>query len=174
MALCPQLRGLANRGRHREELHDHVDAPEEEALLPLQLRLVEQDAVKALPRQFATAPLDEAEVRRQRPELAKAKRRGQAFDPQGGIPAQVKPRDLRQGGEFPPEALLRIDHRPRHLEVLVDGFPGHEEMHDLARTLEDEVDSAVAHHPLDTDGGLASATQGALRLVAAATTDLQS
>src|SRR5215467_1702725 len=106
MAVGPQLRGLADRGGHREELHDHVDAPEEEALLPLQLRLVAEDAVEALPRQLATALLDEAEVRRQRPELAKAERGGQALDPQGGIPAQVKSRDLRQGGELPPEALL--------------------------------------------------------------------
>src|SRR5262252_10873628 len=106
MAMGTQLRGLADRGRHREELHDHVDAPEEEALLPLQLRLVAEDAVEALPRQLATTPLDEAKVRRQRPELSKAERSGQAFDQQGRIPAQVKSRDLRQGGELPAEALL--------------------------------------------------------------------
>src|SRR5262249_61300458 len=115
MAMGPQLRGLADRGRHREELHDHVDAPEEKALLPLQLRLVEQDAVEALPRQFATAPLDEAEVRRQRPELSKAERRGQAFEPQRRIPAQGKTRELRQGSELPPPTLLPIDRCPRHV-----------------------------------------------------------
>src|SRR5215831_4250513 len=48
MALGQERARVAERGRHREQLHDDVNAPEEEALLALQARLIGHDPVEAL------------------------------------------------------------------------------------------------------------------------------
>ena len=62
----------AHRGRHREELVRDVHQPEQERLLVLQPRLVDAHAVEARAREAARGALDEAQVRRQRPELARS------------------------------------------------------------------------------------------------------
>ncbi len=56
--------------------------------------------------------------------------------------------------------------------MLVHRLAGHEQVHDLARALEDAVDAEVAHHALDPDRLLAARRQRALGLVAAAAADL--
>src|SRR5205823_9231793 len=60
----------------------------------------------------------------------------------------------------------------RHLEVFVHRLPGDEQVHDLARPLEDQIDAEVAHDALDRHGPLSPGTQGVGRLVAAAAADL--
>src|SRR5262249_37606050 len=99
MVFVDQSAGVAERGRHREELHDDVDAAEEEALLPLHARLIGHDAVEAFARELATAALDEAHVRRQPPEVAKPERRDEPLEPERRIPAGGKTPDPRKGGQ---------------------------------------------------------------------------
>ena len=59
------------------------------------------------------------------------------------------------------------------MQVFVDGFARDEEVHDLARALEDEIDSVVAHCSLDSNTRLAARREGAFGLVAATTSNLQ-
>src|SRR5439155_690659 len=68
--------------RHREELHHDVDRAEEEPLLPFHLGLVDGHAVEALARQLARAPLDEAEMPRERAEIAVGERRPEPAQPE--------------------------------------------------------------------------------------------
>ena len=75
-------------------------------------------------------------------------------------------------GSFSPQLLLGIDQRAGDLEVLVHRLARHEQVHDLARALEDPVDAVVAHHALDRDRRLAARLERALGLVAAAAADL--
>ena len=63
-------RGARDRSGHHEQLVRHVYQPEQTGLLFFQLRTMDDHAVEDLPRQLAAAPLDEAHVTRQAPELA--------------------------------------------------------------------------------------------------------
>src|SRR5262245_9123606 len=88
MALGQERARVAERGRHREQLHDDVNAPEEEALLALQARLIGHDPVEALASELAASALDEAHVRRQAAEVAIAERRCHSFEPKRRIPGR--------------------------------------------------------------------------------------
>src|SRR5215470_1015817 len=87
---------MAQRGRHREELHHDIHAAEEEPLLALHPRLIGHDAVEALASELATAAVDEANVRRQPAKLVIAEWRGQSLEPERRIPAHVEARDPRK------------------------------------------------------------------------------
>src|SRR5207245_6155882 len=82
VAVVDHLPSPGDDRRHREELHDHVHAAEEEALLPLHLGLVDRHAVEALARELAAAALDEAQVRREPSPVAIAERAGQPPQPE--------------------------------------------------------------------------------------------
>src|SRR5262249_34980187 len=149
------------------------DAAEEESLLPLHPCLIGDDAVKAFAGELATTTLDEAHVRREPAEIAIAERRRQAFEPEPRIPAGVETSNPGEGGHARARAFLGIGHGAGDLKVLVDRLARHEEVHDLARALEDQIDAAVAQQPLDADRRLPATLQRALGLVSAATADLQ-
>jgi len=51
-------------------------------------------------------------------------------------------------------------------------FAGDEEVHDLARAFEDQIDTEVTHRPLDGDRALPAGAQRVRSLVAAAAADL--
>src|SRR5262249_31737843 len=127
---------------------------EEEPLLALEPRLIHQDAVEALAGEFPTTALDEPEMRRERAEIAVAKRRGQPIEPERWIPARVEARDFRKGSQAHTKRCPRIGDGTGNLEMLVHSLPRHEQMHDLAGPLEDQIDAAVAQEPLDADGRL--------------------
>jgi hypothetical protein len=55
-----QVPRVRRGGCHRKQLHDHVDAAEQEALLALHLGLEQGHAMEALARQLAGAAVDEA------------------------------------------------------------------------------------------------------------------
>src|SRR5262249_47925100 len=130
-------------------------------------------AVEALTRELAAAPLDEPEMRRELAPVRVAERTSQAAEPEGRGPAGGVAEDLRHRGELLAGPSLRLAHCAPDLEMLVDGLARHEQMHDLARALEDEVDARVPHQALDGHGKLAAAFQRALRLVAASAADLE-
>src|SRR5262249_46225597 len=173
MALRYQGTGVAEGGSHREELHDDVHAPEQEPLLPLQPRLIDHDPVEALASELAATALDEAHVRRQAAEVAIAERCRQPFEPERWIPGRVEARDPGQGRKALADSLPGIGHGADDLQMLVHRLAGHEQMHDLAGALEDQVDPAVAQQPLDADRLLPSAPERTLGLVAATSADLQ-
>ena len=127
---------------------------------------------KICARQAARVALDEAQVRRQVAELGVARPAGPSRASGWGTSRRRRPAIFGQRGELLGHALLRIDHGARDLEVLVHRLAGHEEMHDLARALEDLVDPVVAHHPLDADRLFAAGGERLLGLVAAAAADL--
>src|SRR6185436_19376005 len=83
-------------------------------------------------------------------------RGAEPMQPERRVPARVEREDLRQRGELLLDAVLRVDHRTGYLQVLVDRLASHEEMHDLARALEDQVDAAIAENALDRDRRLAA------------------
>src|SRR5205823_2995604 len=119
VAVVDHLPSPGDGRRHREELHDDVHAAEEEALLSLHLPLVDRHAVEALARELAAAPLDEAQVRREPSPVAVAKRTDKAPQPEGRVPSRVVAEDPRERAELLAPALLRVDHRTRHLQVFV-------------------------------------------------------
>src|SRR5947209_1062217 len=81
--------------------------------------------------------------------VAIAERAGQPPQPERRVPLRVIGEDRREGAELLSRAVLRVDHRTRHLQMLVHRLARHEQMHDLARPLEDEVDAHVPHDALD-------------------------
>src|SRR5262245_39833113 len=126
MTLAEQGAGVTDGGCHREELHDDVHAAEEEPLLALEPRLIHQDAVEALAGEFPTTALDEPEMRRERAEIAVAKRRGQPIEPERWIPARVEARDFRKGSQAHTKRCPRIGDGTGNLEMLVHSLPRHE------------------------------------------------
>src|SRR5439155_12999445 len=83
-------------------------------------------------------------------------------------------RTPRNGPDRPsaPHSFSRQDDVAGDLEMLVHGFARDEQVHDLRRTLEDQVDPEVTHDALDGDRRLAARAQRIGRLVAAAAPDL--
>src|SRR5205814_4834325 len=88
------------------------------------------------------------------------------------IPPAVEQRGAPEAADALAHGLPRHHHVARHLQVLVHRLAGDEQMHDLARSLEDQVDAEVAHDPLDGYGLLAAGTERVGGLVAAAPPDL--
>src|SRR5262249_39303773 len=104
---------------HREDLHPDVDGPEEERLLPLQARPVDDHPVEDLPRGLARRALGEAEVPGEAAEAGVA-RPPTPTEPAGRVPPRVEEADLRERGEPGAEAGGGIDQRPGDLQVPVD------------------------------------------------------
>src|SRR5215210_2422137 len=109
---------------------------------------------------------------RQRPEFAVAGDRSPA-QPELGVPVGVVRAGTEQGLDLLPHRRLGIDQVARELEMGVHRLPRDEEPHDLAGSLEDQVDAIVAHHPLNRVGLLAPAPEAVGGLVAAAALDLE-
>src|SRR5262249_41531956 len=116
MALGQERARVAEGGRHREELHDDVNAPEKETLLALQARLISHDPVEAFASELAASALDEAHVRRQAAEVAIAERRRYSFEPERRIPGRVEAHDPGKGSDALAKALRRIGHRAGDLQ----------------------------------------------------------
>src|SRR5205823_751457 len=108
-------------------------------------------------------PGEDSEFRILRPEAP--------AQPAGRIPPRVEPGRAHEPPEALPRALPRHHYVARHLEVFVHRLAGDEQVHDLARPLEDQIDSEVAHDALDRDGPFAPGAQRVGRLVAAAAAD---
>jgi len=111
--------------------------------------------VEARTRELAGAPVHELQVLRERTELGET---GPVAPPEepGRVPPRVEGGDLRQRREFLARGRFRVHQGSGHAEMRVHGLAGHEQMHDLARALEDAVDAEVAHEPFDGDRRLAS------------------
>ena len=143
-------------GAQREQLERDVDRAEQERLLALELRSEAQHAVEDAAREPPTGARREAHVRASGPYSLKPKKPSSEPSHCAGYQPRVKQRDARQLRELLGQRQLRIDQRARDLQVLVDRFARDEQMHDLARALEDPVDAAVAQHALDADRHLAA------------------
>ncbi len=160
-----------DRGGHGEGLVRDVHQAEEERLLVLQLRLVDEHAVEARAGEPPRRALHEAQVGGQRAELG-VPRPERPAQPPGGVPPGVEGQDAGDGPELGRERLAGVHQGSRHLQVLVHHLAGHEQVHDLGRALEDLVDAVVAHHALDRDRVVAPRGEGLLGLVPAPAADL--
>src|SRR6266699_6495983 len=127
--------------------------------------------MKDTARQTPAAAFDEADVLRQPPELGVPRPQAPA-QPARRVPPPVERRGTAQTGQALPHSFSRQDDVAGDLEMLVHGFARDEQVHDLRRTLEDQVDPEVAHDALDGDWRLAPRAQRIGRLVAAAAADL--
>src|SRR5439155_131341 len=79
--------------------------------------------------------------------------------PAGRIPPAVEARGADQAGQPFARRLARHHDVAGDLEMLVHRFARDEQMHDLRRALEDQVDAEVAHDALDRHRGFAGAAQ---------------
>ena len=160
------------RGGHGEQLRSGIHEAEQHRLTLLELRAEAHHRVEHAAGEPAGSALHVAHVRRERSELGVLGPEAPA-DPAGRIPPGVEPRRARQPGQALPQRLPGQHHVPGDLQVPVDRLAGDEQVHDLARALEDQVDTEVAHDALDGHRLLAPGSQGVGGLVAAAAADLQ-
>ena len=164
----------ATRRGHREELVRDVDEPEEERLLPLAGGPVDHHRSGSICR----ASLRRASARRSAGAARASRTRRSAgrrarANQQAEVPARVERRR--------PSAASRASCRPgpsgsmsapATWRCLSTRLARHEEVHDLRRALEDQVDAEVAHRALDAHRRLTARRERRLRLVAAAAADL--
>src|SRR2546427_12506514 len=127
--------------------------------------------MKDAARQTPAAALDEAYIFRELPELGVARPQAPSQPPRR-VPPPVEPRGADQTGQALPPSFSRQDDVAGDLEMFVHRFARDEQVHDLRRALEDQIDPEVAHDALDRYRRLAARPQRIGRLVAAAAADL--
>src|SRR5712691_9107575 len=158
-------------GRHGEQLGSHVDQAEQHGLAVLELGAEAHHRMEDAAGQPPRPAGDVAHVTRQRSELAVAGPEAPS-QPARRIPAGVEQPRAHEPREPLAQRPAREHHVPRHFEVLIQRLAGDEQVHDLARALEDQVDAEIAHDALDGVGLLAAGPQRVGGLVAAAAADL--
>ena len=159
-------------GAHREQLRPDVDDAAEERLLLLQPALPAAHAVERRAGELAGRPLHEAQVLGEHPELGERARRRPGADRELRQPGRVEAGGPHRGPGLGGQRDAGLDDVAGHGEVLVDRLAGDEQLHDLARALEDAVDPHVPQHLLGRHRPLAARRQRLGGLVAAAAADL--
>ena len=140
--------------------------------LLLEACLVAAHRVEGRARELARVALDVPQVPGQLPELREGARSLAGAHRQLREPCGVEGAGFRRRPRLVGRADVPEHQVARHLQVLVDGLPGDQQVHDLRRPLEDAVDAHVAQHLLGRYRLLPPPGERLRGLVSAAAADL--